>query len=218
MTVQASAQAAPTASPPTRATLKQELRQLVASTDQGRRASAQQKNQILEQFSQLEALNPTPAPTRTPELLSANWRTVYTTSQDLLRLSQLPGYTGGSIYQAIRADRQEVINVAEIVGAGLLRSLLPAGLVAVVATFEVESDRRVQVFFRRFVIGIQGAMNYEISSFLALLDHKPDQIPALKIDIPPGRQQGWLDITYLDEDLRLGRGSEGSLFVLEKVI
>ena len=27
---------------------------------------------------------------------------------------------------------------------------------------------------------------------------------------------GWLDITYLDEDLRIGRGNEGSVFVLSR--
>ncbi|HAJ61284.1 MAG TPA: fibrillin, partial [Cyanobacteria bacterium UBA8543] len=26
----------------------------------------------------------------------------------------------------------------------------------------------------------------------------------------------WLDITYLDKDLRIGRGNEGSVFVLTK--
>ncbi|NJL98676.1 MAG: fimbrial protein [Synechococcaceae cyanobacterium SM2_3_2] len=201
-----------------RASLKSRLLERVATTDQGRHASTAQKNDILDLINQLEDLNPTPAPTQAAELLSANWRTLYTTSQDLLRLSQLlPGYTGGNIYQAIRADQQQVINVAEIISSGWLKPLLPAGLVAVVATFTVESEVRVQVSFSRFVIGAQGPMNYEISSFLALLNHKPESIPALKIDIPPGRQQGWLDITYLDPDLRLGRGSEGSLFVLEKV-
>jgi hypothetical protein len=29
-------------------------------------------------------------------------------------------------------------------------------------------------------------------------------------------QQGWLDITYIDDDLRIGRGNEGSVFVLSK--
>ncbi|RMF69823.1 MAG: fibrillin, partial [Cyanobacteria bacterium J069] len=30
-------------------------------------------------------------------------------------------------------------------------------------------------------------------------------------------RKGWLDITYLDDDLRIGRGNEGSVFVLTKV-
>ncbi|MGL4881863.1 MAG: PAP/fibrillin family protein, partial [Waterburya sp.] len=29
-------------------------------------------------------------------------------------------------------------------------------------------------------------------------------------------QKGWLDITYLDEDMRIGRGNEGNVFVLTK--
>lgn len=198
---------------------KADLRDLLRDTDRGQRATPQRRNDVLRQIEQVEALNPTPAPTQAPALLTANWRTLYTTSADLLRLGKLlPGYTSGEIYQAIEATRGEVINVAEIQGSGWFQSWLPAGLVAVVATFTVESDRRVQVSFRRFVIGSQGLMNYEIGSFLALLDQQPQRIPALKIDIPEGRQQGWLDITYLDEDLRIGRGSEGSLFVLERVV
>ncbi|MEL6764608.1 MAG: PAP/fibrillin family protein, partial [Cyanobacteria bacterium J06607_6] len=31
------------------------------------------------------------------------------------------------------------------------------------------------------------------------------------------RQSGWLEVTYLDDDLRISRGNQGSLFVLKKV-
>ena len=40
---------------------------------------------------------------------------------------------------------------------------------------------------------------------------------ALDTKINSNRQQGWVDITYLDSDLRIGRGNEGSIFVLTKV-
>ncbi|HAX76849.1 MAG TPA: fibrillin, partial [Cyanobacteria bacterium UBA11372] len=39
---------------------------------------------------------------------------------------------------------------------------------------------------------------------------------ALDFPIESREQRGWLDITYLDEDLRIGRGNEGSVFVLTK--
>jgi hypothetical protein len=42
--------------------------------------------------------------------------------------------------------------------------------------------------------------------------------PARAIDIRISREQtGWLEITYLDTDLRIGRGNEGNVFVLQKV-
>jgi hypothetical protein len=39
---------------------------------------------------------------------------------------------------------------------------------------------------------------------------------ALDFGIENRDQRGWLDITYLDHDLRIGRGNEGSVFVLTK--
>ena len=39
---------------------------------------------------------------------------------------------------------------------------------------------------------------------------------AIDFPIQSDKQQGWLDITYLDNDLRIGRGNEGSVFVLSK--
>jgi len=60
-------------------------------------------------------------------------------------------------------------------------------------------------------------MSYEIESFLYLLERDPKRIPAVQIDVRRREPRGWLDITYLDEDLRIGRGSEGSVFVLQRV-
>ncbi len=40
---------------------------------------------------------------------------------------------------------------------------------------------------------------------------------AVDISLNSREQQGWLDITYLDHNLRIGRGNEGSVFVLTKV-
>lgn len=200
-------------------TAKAKLLQAVALTDRGRQVTPSQTDELLHLISQLEQLNPTQSPTSAAALLSGNWRTLYTTSQDLLRLAKLlPGLTTGDIYQSVQAERGLVFNVAEICGSGGLARILPRSVFSVAATFEVLSDQRVEVTFRKFVIGSQPVMNYRIDTFLYLLEHKPEQIPAIKIDITPREQKGWLDITYLDETIRIGRGSEGSLFVLERVI
>ncbi len=195
---------------------KTALRLAIQPTSRGRRCTPAQRQQIYGCIETLERVNPTPEPTSAPTLLNGNWRTLYTTSQDLIQLgTRLPGFTTGEIYQLINVERHQVINVAEIEGAfGFLNGL--ASIVAVNATFQVLSAQRVQVSFRQLLLGNQLLMNYEINSFLHLLQHQPDQIAALKIPIPSGRNQGWLDITYLDQDLRIGRGSEGSLFVLER--
>ncbi|WP_017325460.1 PAP/fibrillin family protein [Synechococcus sp. PCC 7336] len=161
----------------------------------------------------LEAFNPTAAPTAAAELLSGNWRTLYTTSSELLRLGKtLPGFKSRGIYQCIWAKRQLLCNVGEINGLPGL-----GGIVAVRATFQVVSDRRVSVKFLQAMVGSQAVMNYDLDSFLALMQHRPQQIPAVKVTFPERREQrGWLDITYLDRNLRIGRGNQGNLFVLDR--
>lgn len=199
-------------------TAKAELLQAIASTDRGRQVSPQHRQQIEAQVQALESLNPTPEPTAAAAYLTGNWRTLYTTSEDLLKLSRtLPGIITGEIYQYVNAAETRVINVAELQGWDWLSNWIPGGIVSVVASFAVVSEQRVEVTFNRFVIGVQPLMSYQIDSFLTLLRRQPDQLPALKIDLPAREQRGWLDITYLDADLRIGRGNEGSLFVLDKV-
>jgi len=193
------------------------LLRLLEGADRGRKVSPDQKAQILSHIAALEALNPTPRPTSVPEQLEGNWLTLFTTSTDLLRLAQLPLLTTGEIYQCIRAKAGRVFNVAEIQGSGWLQAWLPRGVVAVAARFYPESECRVRVIFERLVLGSQALMSYEIESFLYLLERDPDRIPAIKIDLGCRKPTGWLDITYLDEDLRIGRGSQGSLFVLRRV-
>ncbi|MFS8864577.1 PAP/fibrillin family protein [Synechococcus sp. H55.9] len=189
------------------------LLRLLEVADRGRKVSPDQKAQILSHIAALEVLNPTPRPTSAPEKLEGNWLTLFTTSTDLLRLAKLPFLTTGEIYQCIRAKAGRVFNVAEIQGSGWL----PRGVLAVAARFYPESERRVRVIFERFVLGSQALMSYEIESFLYLLERAPERIPAVKIDLRRREPTGWLDITYLDEDLRMGRGSEGSVFVLKRV-
>lgn len=53
--------------------LKRALVDTVYGSDFGFRASAEVRAEALELVSQLEAANPTPAPTESPELLDGNW-------------------------------------------------------------------------------------------------------------------------------------------------
>jgi len=193
------------------------LLRLLQTTDWGGKLSPDQKSQILSQIAALEALNPTPEPLAAPERLEGNWLNLFTTSAALLQLAQLPLLTTGAIYQCIRAQKGQVFNVAEIQGSGWLEAWLPRGVLAVAARFYPESQRRIRVVFKRLLLGSQALMSYEIESFLYLLEWAPERIPALKVDLPRREPTGWLDITYLDEDLRIGRGNEGSVFVLQRV-
>ncbi len=162
----------------------------------------------------LEAVNPTAAPTQAPALLSGLWRTVYTTSRELVTVGRaIPGFHSGGIYQYVDASTGLLCNVAEVDGPGYL-----GGIVAVRAKLNITSETRANVDFTLSLIGSQTVMNYDRDRFLHLLLHYPERLPGLKIKFSDKRpQKGWLEITYLDQDLRIGRGNQGSIFVLERV-
>ncbi|MBW4644385.1 MAG: PAP/fibrillin family protein [Goleter apudmare HA4340-LM2] len=190
---------------------KSALLDAIAGTNRGLLASDQQKQAILAAIAKLEDLNPTPRPVAATNLLDGNWRLLYTTSKALLNLDGLPLLKLGQIYQCIRVETTSVYNIAEIYGLPYLE-----GLVSVAASFEPVSDRRVQVKFQRSIIGFKRLIRYSSPTDFIQQIEVGKKFKAIDTAINSDRQQGWLDITYLDHDLRIGRGNEGSVFVLSK--
>ena len=74
----------------------------------------------------------------------------------------------------------------------------------------------VDVKFERSIIGLQKLINYQSPSQFIDLIEQEKSFPPLDFSIANREQRGWLEITYLDQDLRIGRGNEGSVFVLTK--
>ncbi|NET74533.1 MAG: fibrillin, partial [Sphaerospermopsis sp. SIO1G2] len=70
--------------------------------------------------------------------------------------------------------------------------------------------------FKRFVIGLQRLINYQYPAKFIQEIESGTKFTAFDSLINNDQQQGWLDITYIDNDLRIGRGNEGSVFVLSK--
>lgn len=191
---------------------KTELLEAIAGKNRGLLANEQDKQAILMAIAQLEDRNPTPRPVEAGDLLDGNWRLLYTTSKGLLNIDQLPLLKLGQIYQCIRVKTQSVYNIAEIYGLPFLE-----GMVSVAAKFEPVSERRVQVKFERSIVGLQRLVNYQTpASFIDQIEAGKN-FTAIDTKIDSSRQQGWLDITYLDADMRIGRGNEGSIYVLTKV-
>jgi PAP_fibrillin len=161
-------------------------------------------------IAELEAQTPTPNPLESP-LLMGDWRLLYTTSQGILGLDRIPLTDLGEVYQAIRGDR--VYNIAET------KSLVGIeGIVAVAARYEASSAVRVQVKFERSILGLRSLMGY--GSATEFIDALEAKTKFWAIDVPiPARESsgsGWLEVTYLDETLRISRGNQGSIFVLVK--
>jgi len=190
---------------------KAELLEAIAGKNRGLLATEQDKQAILIAIAQLEDRNPTPRPVEAAELLDGNWRLLYTTSKSLLNIDQLPLLKLGQIYQFIRAKTQKVYNIAEVYGLPYLQ-----GLVSVAASFEPVSERRVQVKFHRSIVGLQGLIGYQSPVDFIQQIEAGKKFAAIDFGLDSRNQQGWLDITYLDENLRIGRGNEGSVYVLTK--
>lgn len=191
---------------------KAELMEAVAGKNRGLLATERDKQAILVAIANLEDRNPTPCPVEASDLLDGNWRLLYTTSKALLNIDLLPLLKLGQIYQCIRVRTKSVYNIAEVYGVPYLE-----GLVSVAARFKPISERRVQVQFERSIFGLQRLIGYQSPGDLIEQIDMGKKLIAIDINLNSREQQGWLDITYLDNDLRIGRGNEGSVFVLTKV-
>jgi hypothetical protein len=78
-----------------------------------------------------------------------------------------------------------------------------AGALTITASFEVESATRV-------------AITYEKSTL------EPDQLQSLfeknyDVLLAVFNPEGWLDVTYVDADTRVGRDDKGNIFVTERI-
>jgi len=189
------------------------LLEMIAGKNRGLLATETDKVAILAAITQLEGFNPNPRPLEVPQLLEGNWRLLYTSSDELLGIGRLPLLRLGQIYQCIRVAEQKVYNIAEVQSLPLLE-----GLVSVAAQFEPVSDQRVNVKFNRLIIGSQRFIGYQSPNPFIEEIEKGKKFIAIDFSLQARDQKGWLDITYLDEDLRIGRGNVGSVFVLTKVV
>ncbi|MBD1905033.1 PAP/fibrillin family protein [Funiculus sociatus GB2-A5] len=192
---------------------KAALLEAIAFQNRGLLATETDKTAILAAVAQLEDINPTPRPVEAADLLDGNWRLLYTTSRGLLNIDQVPLLKLGQIYQCIRAKSAKIYNIAEVYGLPYLE-----GIVSVTARFDPVSERRVLVKFERSISGLQRLIGYNSPSDFIQQIESGKNFLALDFSIESRDQKGWLDITYLDNDLRIGRGNEGSVFVLTKVI
>ncbi|MBW4419066.1 MAG: PAP/fibrillin family protein [Myxacorys californica WJT36-NPBG1] len=190
---------------------KATLLEAIAGKNRGLLTTDADRQGVLAAIAQLEDRNPTPRPVEATALLEGDWRLIYTTSSGILGIDRVPLVQLGQVYQSIRTADAKVYNIAELVGVPFLE-----GIVSVAARFKPVSERRVEVKFERSIVGLQRLIDYRSpASFIEQIE-AGQKFAALDVSIENRDQQGWLDITYLDEDLRIGRGNEGSVFVLTK--
>jgi hypothetical protein len=187
----------------------------IAHKNRGILATDLDRQAILAAVTTLESRNPHPRPLTTAiDLLAGDWRLLYTSSQSLLGIDRFPLVQLGTIYQCIRPMTNAVYNIAEV------SSFIPGlnGIVSIVATFTAVSESRVNVQFNRSVIGLQKFIDYSTPDRLITAIENGQRFTAIDLPITrkPGSSPAWLEVTYLDETLRISRGNEGSIFVLTK--
>lgn len=190
---------------------KSALLETIAGKNRGLLATEPQRLAILSAIAQLEDRNPTPRPIEALDLLEGDWRLVYTTSRGILGIEQVPFLKLGQVYQSIRALEAKIYNIAEVYGVPFLE-----GIVSVAARFKPISEKRVDVKFERSILGLQRLISYQTPDHFIHQIESGQKLAAIDFNLDNRDQQGWLDTTYLDEDMRIGRGNEGSVFVLTK--
>ncbi|AFY46220.1 PAP_fibrillin [Nostoc sp. PCC 7524] len=167
----------------------------------------------LEQLTaELESCNPNPSPLLyATALLEGAWQLQYSTAREIRNLDSLPlGLKLGKVYQVIDVSNKQFFNLAFVKHSlGLL-----SGYVKVTASFEpaIENsspvpNKRINVYFDKRYLSIEKIVNINTP--------KLNPFKVVPANNPQGRV-ATLDITYLDETLRIGRGGEDSLFILTK--
>jgi PAP_fibrillin len=162
--------------------------------------------------TELESVNPNFYPlVYAPSLLEGNWQLQYSTAREIRSLESLPlGLKLGKVYQVIDVANKLFFNIAYVKHPlGLI-----SGYVKVTASFEPVKDdswtlpnKRISIDFDKRYLSIEkiiGIKTPQLNPFKVVpANNPPNRVPIL-------------DITYLDETLRIGRGGEGSLFILSK--
>ena len=160
----------------------------------------------------LEDQNPFPKPLiYGANLLNGIWQLHYSTAREIRSLNKLPlNFNLQAVYQIIDTKTASFFNIAFVKHSlGLLQ-----GYVKVTATFapkinqkETLPDKTINVNFDKRYLAIEKILGLETPML--------DPIKVVEARNPQGRIPS-LTITYIDETTRIGRGGDGSLFILTK--
>ncbi|KAI9198576.1 hypothetical protein LWI28_018456 [Acer negundo] len=217
--------------------LKKALVDSFYGTNRGLSATSEARAEIVELITQLEAKNPTPAPTEALTLLNGKWILAYTSFSGLYPLLSRGTFrlvTVEEISQTFDSESFTVQNSIQFAGPLATTSF------STNAKFEVRSPKRVQIKFEEGIIGTPQVTDsivlpenveflgqkIDLTPFKGFVTSVQDTAssvaktissqPPLKFPISNSNAQSWLLTTYLDEDLRISRGDAGSVFVLIK--
>ena len=149
--------------------------------------------------------------------LDGGWRLVYANAPEITNLARLPlGFELGRVFQPFDVSESTFENQGLIVHAtGLVRastrvvgefSRAPKGTVNAAGVVN-DRDDRVDVDFRRVLFQVDEIGGRQLQGVRKVVSPKPN----------PALARPAVDTTFVDDDLRVTRGGDGSLFVLVRV-
>ncbi|WJZ86393.1 hypothetical protein VitviT2T_005852 [Vitis vinifera] len=161
------------------------------------------KSEIEALVKLLESQNPTPEPTLNLDKVNGWWKLVYSTITILgskrTKLGLRNFITLGDFLQIIDVEEAKAVNVIKFNARGF--NFLN-GELKIEASFKIASKSRVDIKYDSSTITPDKLMNVFKQNYDLLLG----------IFNP----EGWLEITYLDDSMRIGRDDKGNLFILER--
>ncbi|MGB7415748.1 MAG: PAP/fibrillin family protein [Thermosynechococcaceae cyanobacterium] len=175
----------------------------------------QQVQSIESLATSLESLTPYPYPLAdqdATQTLNGAWLLLYSDAREIRSLASLPlGLVVGQVLQIIDVANLSFENKAYVRHPwGIV-----TGYVRITATFEPKPpesdtvrDRGIHVYFQKRYLNVQAVMGISTPGL--------EPLQEFSARLPEGSRIPSLDITYLDQDLRLGRGGDGSLFILAR--
>ncbi|PXF49420.1 Plastid-lipid-associated protein, chloroplastic [Gracilariopsis chorda] len=192
--------------------LKLDLFGMASSVNRGLAASPSVREQILALIEQIERENPTPCPTYS-DLLLGEWRLVFTNALDVLSLGLLaPIALVSEVYQNIENSDQNDFSVTNVVN--LEPAIAPVsnsffgrtmGALYVSAAGTRRNDTRIDIVFKGVQFKPMSIAGLELPGALST--------PSIAIGSP----RGYIETTFLDEDIRILRAPRSNVFVLQRV-
>lgn len=164
---------------------------------------SEKKSEIENLVNLLESQNPTPDPTLHLDKVAGCWRLIYSTITILgskrTKLGLRDFITLGDFFQIVDITEGKAVNVIKFNARGLN---LFNGKLTIEAFFKIASKSRVNISYNNSLITPDQLMNLFRKNYDLLLG----------IFNP----EGWLEITYVDDTVRIGRDDKGNIFILER--
>ncbi|MEO1432404.1 MAG: PAP/fibrillin family protein [Cyanobacteria bacterium J06633_8] len=193
-----------------RNSLKKQLIKLVVALPSQEAIFPQPELNIDEIIHKLEEINPTPQPLNLDNqaLLSGNWQLIYASNGTVVtrQVATIPDWTGIKIKQVYQILNYSDQGIATSNCAKIELPLLGEWKIQASGIWKREEDEKTAL------------VSFDAFSFQATKPFNvPFHLPELKIPVIENlRNEAVWMTSYLDEEIRVGRGKKGNLFLFQR--